>query len=84
MKNRSDQVVLDEFRKWVGGNEEAIKDQDKWITFGKEYCNSKDRKFVWKTYNKEVSTILFQIEINVADNYDRPEYERKNTEAKWS
>lgn len=57
MKNRSDQVVLDEFRNWVGDNEEAIKDQDKQIAFGEDYCNSKDWKFVWKAFDKEVSTL---------------------------
>jgi hypothetical protein len=56
MKNRSDQVALEEFRNWVGGNEEAIKDQDKRIAFGKEYCNSKEWKFIWKAFDKEVST----------------------------
>jgi hypothetical protein len=55
MKNRSDQVVLDEFRKWVGDNEEAMKDQEKRIAFGKEYCSSKEWKFIWKVFDKEVS-----------------------------
>jgi hypothetical protein len=55
MKNKSDQVTLDEFRKWVG-DEEAMKDQDKRIAFGKEYCGTKDWKFIWKCFDKEVRT----------------------------
>jgi hypothetical protein len=54
MKNRSDQVTLDEFRKWVKDDEEAMKDRDKRIAFGKEYCNSKEWKFIWKVFDKEV------------------------------
>ena len=55
LKNRGNQVVLEDFWNWVGDNEEAMKDQDKRITFGKEYCSS-EWKFVWKAYDKEVST----------------------------
>jgi hypothetical protein len=57
MRNRSDQVTLDEFRNWVRNNEEAMKDQDKRMAFGKEYCSAKDWKFVWKAYDKDVSSI---------------------------
>ena len=56
MKNRSDQVTLDRFQKWAGGNAEAMKDQDKIIAFGREYCTPKEWKFVWKAFNKEVNT----------------------------
>lgn len=56
MKNRSDQVTLDEFRKSVGDDEEAIKNRDKRMAFGEEYCNPKEWKFVWKAFDKEVST----------------------------
>jgi hypothetical protein len=56
MKNRADQVTLDEFRKWVRDDEKAMQDQNKIIAFGKEYCNPKDWKFVWKAFDKEVST----------------------------
>jgi hypothetical protein len=56
MKNRSDQVVLDEFRKWVG-DEEGLKDPENRITFGKEYCSSKEWKFIWKVFDQEVSRI---------------------------
>ena len=55
LKNRGDQVVLEDFQNLVGDNKEAMKDQDKRIAFGKEYC-SLEWKFVWKAYNKEVST----------------------------
>lgn len=56
MKSKGDQVALDEFLKWVGDDVAAMKDQDKRIAFGKEYCNVKEWKFIWKTFNKEVST----------------------------
>jgi hypothetical protein len=59
MKNKGDQVTLDEFRKWVGNNEEAMKVQVKRIAFGKEYCAPKEWKFVWKDFNKEVNTHTF-------------------------
>jgi hypothetical protein len=61
IKNRGDQVTLDEFRKWVGDNEEAMKDQDKRMAFGKEYCAPKEYKFVWKAFDKEVSTRTLEI-----------------------
>ena len=56
MKNRADQVTLDEFRKWVGDDEKAMQDPNKRIAFGKEYCNPKEWKFVWKAFDKEVSS----------------------------
>jgi hypothetical protein len=56
MRNRSDQVVLDEFRKSVGGDEEAMRDRDKRIAFGKDYCTPREWKFVWKAFDREVST----------------------------
>ena len=56
MKNRSDQVVLDEFRRWVD-DEAAMKDQDKQVEFGKEYCDVKEWKFLWKAFNKEQRSI---------------------------
>ena len=56
MKNRSNQVTLDRFQKWAGGNEGAMKDQDKIIAFGREYCTPKEWKFVWKAFDKEVNT----------------------------
>ena len=54
MKNQRDQVILDEFLKWAGG-EEAMKDKEKRIAFGKEYSMPKEWKFIWKTFNREVS-----------------------------
>jgi hypothetical protein len=54
MKNRSDQAVLDEFRTWVGDDEKAMKDENQRIAFGKEYCNAKEWKFIWKAFDKEV------------------------------
>jgi hypothetical protein len=60
MKNRSDQVTLDEFRKWIGDDEEAMKDQDKRIAFGIEYCNVKEWKFIWKAFDKEVRPCSFR------------------------
>jgi hypothetical protein len=59
MKNRSDQVTFDEFRNWVGNNEEAMKDQNKRIAFGIDYCKPKEWKFVWKAFDREVSTHIF-------------------------
>ena len=55
MKNQSDQVILDEFLKWAGGKE-AMKDKEKRIAFGKEYSTPMEWKFIWKTFNREVST----------------------------
>ena len=57
MKNWSDQVTVDEFLKWVGDSEdsEAMKDKEKRIAFGKEYSTPKEWKFIWKTFNREVS-----------------------------
>jgi hypothetical protein len=59
MKNRADQVTLDEFRKWVGDDEKAMKDQEKRIAFGKEYCTLKEWKFSWKIFDREVNTWIF-------------------------
>ena len=56
MKNCANQVALDEFWKWVRDDEKAMQDQNKRIVFGKEYCDPKDWKFVWKAFDKEVST----------------------------
>lgn len=80
MKSRSDQVVQDEFRKWVGDNDEAMKDQAKRIAFGKEYCGPKEWKFVWKAFDKEVNTFIF--EIIATDVLDRKECGSKNTRTK--
>jgi hypothetical protein len=55
MRNRSDQAVLEEFRKWADEDNNAIKDPQKRIAFGKEYCNAKEWKFIWKAFDKEVS-----------------------------
>lgn len=57
MKNRADQVTLEEFRKWTGDDEKAMQDRDKRIAFGKEYCNTKEWKFVWKTFDRDVSDL---------------------------
>jgi hypothetical protein len=57
MKNRSDQVVLDEFRIWVGDDENAMKDPDQRIAFGKDYCNN-EWKFIWKEFDKEVRIVI--------------------------
>jgi len=80
MKNRSDQVTLDEFRRWVGDNAEAMKDQDKRIAFGKEYCTPREWKFSWKVFDKEVST-QSSFETIVNDVFDREEYGQKNSRA---
>lgn len=48
-------MALEEFRKWAGDNEEAMKDNENRIAFGKEYCSPKDWKFVWRVFDKEVS-----------------------------
>lgn len=61
MKNRSDQVTLDEFFIWAGDNAEAMKDQNTRIAFGNEYCNAKEWKFVWKAFDKEVSTFSLKL-----------------------
>lgn len=63
MKNKSDQVVLDEFRKWVGDNQEAMKDQENRIAFGKEYCSSREWKFIWKVFDQEVSKNSYCLEL---------------------
>lgn len=58
------------------------------IAFGKEYFNSKEWKFIWKVFNKEVSNckrfILLEIIVSDHDNLDREEYGQKNTRIKWS
>ena len=50
-------MTLDEFLKWVGHSKdlEAMKDKEKRIAFGKEYSIPKEWKFIWKTFNREVS-----------------------------
>jgi hypothetical protein len=58
MKNRSDQVVLDEFRIWVGDDEKAMKDPDQRIAFGKDYCATNEWKFIWKEFDKEVRIVI--------------------------
>ena len=57
MRNHADQATLDEFQKWAGDNERAMQDQNKRIAFGQEYCNPKEWKFIWKAFDKEVSTL---------------------------
>jgi hypothetical protein len=59
MKNKSDQVTQDEFRKWVGDDETAMKDRDNRIAFGKDYCNVKEWKFIWKAFDREVKIYSF-------------------------
>ena len=57
-------MVLDEFQKWVGDDEGVMKDREKRIAFKKEYCNSKEWKFIWKVFNGEVSNCLKVLEIS--------------------
>ena len=52
-------MTFDEFQKWVRDDEEAIKDQSKRIAFGKEFCNVKEWKFLWKAFDKEVRPYSF-------------------------
>jgi hypothetical protein len=55
MKHRSDQVTLDEFLKWAGESESAMKDKQKRIAFGKEYTTPNEWKFIWRIFDREVS-----------------------------
>ena len=58
MRNKSDQVVLEEFRLWVGEDEKALKDSDQRIAFGKDYCNTNEWRFIWKVFDKEVRIVI--------------------------
>ena len=57
MRNCANQATLDKFWKWAGDNKRAMQNQNKRIAFRQEYCNPKEWKFIWKAFDKEVSTL---------------------------
>lgn len=57
MKARGDQVSLEKFQRWVEDDKSALKDKEKGLNL--DCSKQREYKFLWKTFDKEVSVLSF-------------------------